>query len=101
MDMQSIESALQTARRYGDIMGEFEALQDIAIALSIRCHTIGDNIDQKFYRWYLERLIKLQEEITTRRNRNGPGYRLSMRQDTIMARIRATLAVIPEVVRQE
>ena len=78
-------------------MGEFEALQDMVVALSLRHHVSGDTVDLEFYRWYLERIIELQDAIVTRRNRSGPGYRLSARGNTIIARIRAILAVIPEV----
>lgn len=106
-EIERMENGLNLASKSGmDI--EFEALQDITTAWSLRFHVVGNTTDlQELYQWYINRLITLQEKVQkeTRRLQDlGPNYHLKLRDmvwqmNATMARIRAVLDSLPEVAR--
>lgn len=97
MDIQSVERALDMARKHGGFEAEFEALQDIVTALMMRYHVFGDGLDQEFYSWYLEYLLKLHDEIEKQKIAAGIPYQIKKFGNTILARIRAILDSLPEM----
>lgn len=105
---EDTERALDTAARYGKDV-EFEALQYIAVAWSLRCQIIGIGFDERheFYLWYIDRLIMLQDKVfkeIQRLDNLDPSYQLKKRgfkweMKATLAKIRAVLDSLPEVER--
>ena len=101
MDIQSVEQALAMARKLGGLDAEFAALQDIIAALAIRHHAVGDGLDREFYDWYLRRLFKLDDEWVELKQTVGSPYQIRKDENIVIARIRAVLACLPEVEKQQ
>lgn len=91
---------LATVRARDGAVREFEALQDIVTALTVRSLvTSGDFNWTRFYDWYIERLYALQEELVEQMTVTEAAAFRGKSKDDIRAaitRIRAILNLLPE-----
>lgn len=98
LDFQRIEDAVGKARGSGGgAEGEFEALQDVISALSIRSRVMdAHDIDKEFYAWYLSRLVLLEKEIL--KDLDPIPYQLRYHRNLTLWRVRAILyTLLPEL----
>ncbi len=105
MKLEEIERTLDEVRGgHGGVVSEFEALQDIVTALTLRFQAIGQH-DHPFgiLPWYIRRLLILDEELSRLINQAEVPYQLVAREPKRVARlrIRAILDSLPETAEVE
>lgn len=104
VSIDQIEKSISQSRDAGGAIGEFEALQDIITALTLRTRVTGEDEEfSKVWEWYVNHLVYLHDKMQADLEKRGIPYQIT-RYDTLkvaIRRIRAILDTIPETVRQE
>lgn len=99
VSLADIEARLATVRERGGALSEFESLQDIVTALTLRRHVPSTNLDWAgLYALYIRRLYAIDKELTRLTNLPPLVYRSKSRGAMMVAisRIHAILNTLPE-----
>lgn len=98
LDLQDADSWIEQAGERGGLAAEFEAVQGVIAAQTLRYQWLGEGDVSELYPWYLRHLVRIHN-IAQGLSREIP-YHLDINPDTmdaLMMRIRAILATLPEV----
>ena len=108
MDMADADTWIEEAGKYGGLRAEFEAVQGVIAAQTLRQQSVGEGDISDLYPWYIEHLKRLHDiaqRIAPRGTwadvRSHLGQPDFFSDVALMMMIRAILATLPEVPKPE